>query len=45
MKIRNICFISHLPELGGAECVLLETIDVLRDKGIKCSVLLHKKNH
>jgi glycosyltransferase involved in cell wall biosynthesis len=36
----RICFISHAPGLGGAERILLETIETLADKGVECRVLL-----
>lgn len=36
----KICFISNCPRIGGAERVLLETIDVLLQEGIECRVLL-----
>jgi glycosyltransferase involved in cell wall biosynthesis len=36
----KVCFVSNATELGGAERVLLETIDVLKERGIECRVLL-----
>jgi glycosyltransferase involved in cell wall biosynthesis len=36
----NICFISHSARLGGAEMVLLETIEVLQESGIRCYAVL-----
>jgi glycosyltransferase involved in cell wall biosynthesis len=36
----RICFISNCPRIGGAERVLLETIDVLSHRGVECKVLL-----
>jgi glycosyltransferase involved in cell wall biosynthesis len=36
----RICFVSNCRRMGGAERVLLETIDVLTGKGIKCMVLV-----
>jgi glycosyltransferase involved in cell wall biosynthesis len=36
----KICFISNCPRIGGAERVLLETIDVLSERGVECRVLL-----
>jgi glycosyltransferase involved in cell wall biosynthesis len=36
----KIVFVSHSSRLGGAERVLLETIEVLRDRGIACCVLV-----
>jgi glycosyltransferase involved in cell wall biosynthesis len=36
----KVCFISNATELGGAERVLLETVDVLKERGIECRVLL-----
>ena len=36
----QICFISNCVRIGGAERVLLETIDVLSEQGIGCRVLL-----
>jgi glycosyltransferase involved in cell wall biosynthesis len=38
--ILRICFISNSRKLGGAERVLLETIDVLTENGAECRVLL-----
>jgi len=37
---RRICFVSNCPRMGGAERVLLETIDVLQGRGIECNVLI-----
>lgn len=36
----NICFISHSSRLGGAELVLLETIEVLQESGVHCRAVL-----
>lgn len=36
----KVCFISNATQLGGAERVLLETIDVLMERGVECRVLL-----
>jgi len=36
----RICFISNCRRMGGAERVLLETIDLLTAKGVKCLVLV-----
>ncbi len=36
----NICFISHSARLGGAEMVLLETIEVLQESGVRCYAVL-----
>lgn len=36
----RICFISHSGRLGGAESVLLETIEILNDYGVECRVIL-----
>ena len=36
----RICFISHTARLGGAERILLETIEVFREQGIECRVIL-----
>lgn len=36
----RVCFISHSSKLGGAEKVLLETIDALKGKGVDCRVIL-----
>ncbi|HJT00645.1 MAG TPA: glycosyltransferase [Terriglobales bacterium] len=36
----NICFISHSARLGGAELVLLETIEVLQESGVRCYAVL-----
>ena len=36
----KVCFLSHTSQLGGAERVLLETIEVLHEKGVECYVLL-----
>jgi len=38
----NLCLISHLPELGGAERVLLEVIDVLEESNVNCHVIVHQ---
>src|ERR1700722_6133643 len=39
----RICFISHSSRLGGAERVLLETIDVLQSAGVECRVVLPQR--
>ncbi|MGE5206066.1 MAG: glycosyltransferase family 4 protein [Chlamydiota bacterium] len=36
----KICFISHSARLGGAEMVLLETIEVLQESGARCYAVL-----
>ena len=36
----RVCFITNATQLGGAERVLLETIDAVKDRGIECRVLL-----
>jgi glycosyltransferase involved in cell wall biosynthesis len=36
----TICFISHSSKTGGAERVLLETIEILQEQGLVCKVLL-----
>ncbi len=36
----KICFVSHSAGLGGAERILLETIDVLSERRFACHVLL-----
>lgn len=36
----KICFITSCSLLGGAERILLETIDVLKESGVDCYVLL-----
>lgn len=36
----RVCLIASCPILGGAERVLLETIDVLRDRGVECRVIV-----
>lgn len=36
----KVCFLSHSSNTGGAERVLLETIEVLQEEGIECRVLL-----
>ncbi|HYL94788.1 MAG TPA: glycosyltransferase family 4 protein [Terriglobales bacterium] len=36
----KVCFISHSARLGGAEMVLLETIEVLRESGVGCYAVL-----
>jgi glycosyltransferase involved in cell wall biosynthesis len=36
----RICFVSHSSRNGGAERVLLETIDILQMHGVECRVLL-----
>jgi glycosyltransferase involved in cell wall biosynthesis len=39
----KIAFISNCQRIGGAERVLLETIDVLSERGIECRVLLPRQ--
>ncbi len=36
----RVCFVTNSADLGGAERVLLETIDAFRGRGIECRVLL-----
>lgn len=36
----KICFVSHSSRLGGAEMVLLETIEVLQESGVDCYAVL-----
>jgi len=36
----NICFFSHDSNLNGAERSLLDTIDVLKERGVECFVFL-----
>jgi glycosyltransferase involved in cell wall biosynthesis len=36
----KVCFISHSSRLAGAEMVLLETIDVLQESGVRCCAVL-----
>jgi glycosyltransferase involved in cell wall biosynthesis len=36
----TICFITNSSQMGGAERVLLETIDVFNEQGIECRVLV-----
>jgi glycosyltransferase involved in cell wall biosynthesis len=36
----RVCFISHSSNCGGAEQVLLEHLDVLREAGVECRVVL-----
>jgi glycosyltransferase involved in cell wall biosynthesis len=36
----RVCFIAHSSALGGAERVLLETIETLQGQGVECRVLL-----
>lgn len=36
----RVCFITNSPHLGGAERVLLETLDVLKGREVECRVLL-----
>jgi glycosyltransferase involved in cell wall biosynthesis len=36
----KICFISHSARLGGAELVLLETIEILQESGVLCAAVL-----
>jgi glycosyltransferase involved in cell wall biosynthesis len=36
----KVCFVSHSPHRGGAETALLETIEVLHERGVDCCVLL-----
>jgi glycosyltransferase involved in cell wall biosynthesis len=39
----RVCFVSHSSGEGGAEKALLETIDVLRDEGVECTVFLPER--
>ncbi|MGA7411351.1 MAG: glycosyltransferase family 4 protein, partial [Bryobacteraceae bacterium] len=41
----TVCFVSHSSSDGGAERVLLETIESLHDEGIECRVLLPSSGH
>ena len=36
----RVCLISHSPAKGGAERALLETVEVLKEHGVDCRVLL-----
>lgn len=36
----RVCFVSHSSKLGGAERVLLETVEVLKHHGVDCRVIL-----
>ena len=36
----RVCFISHSGELNGAETILLETIEILRERGLDCRVIV-----
>jgi glycosyltransferase involved in cell wall biosynthesis len=36
----RICFVSHSGKLGGAETVLLETIEILHEQGVECRAIL-----
>jgi len=36
----RICFVTNATQTGGAERVLLETVDVLKERGIECRILL-----
>lgn len=36
----KVCFVSHSCQLGGAETALLETIEVLKEAGVTCYVLV-----
>ena len=36
----RVCFISNSLRIGGAERVLLETVDVLKEQGLECLVLV-----
>jgi len=36
----RICFLSHSAQLGGAERVLLETIEAFQSQGVECRVLV-----
>jgi glycosyltransferase involved in cell wall biosynthesis len=39
----DICFISHSASIGGAEEVLVETLEVLSNRGMNCRVLLPER--
>jgi glycosyltransferase involved in cell wall biosynthesis len=39
----KVCFVSHLATKGGAEKALLELVDALKEKGVKCYIILPKK--
>ena len=41
----RVCFVSHSSRDGGAERVLLETIELLSGEGIDCKVLLPTEGH
>jgi glycosyltransferase involved in cell wall biosynthesis len=41
----RICFVSHSGGYGGAERVLLETIELLQSAGIECRVLLPSEGY
>lgn len=43
LNAMRICFVSHSAKLGGAERVLLETIEILRSQGIECRVILPER--
>src|SRR5579872_2084472 len=36
----KVCFISHSARLGGAELVLLETVEILKESGAECYAVL-----
>src|SRR5689334_23743483 len=35
----TICFITNASAIGGAERVLLETVDLLKERGVECRVI------
>ena len=37
--VMTVCFITNASAIGGAERVLLETIELLRERGLQCRVL------
>ena len=39
----KVCFISHTSQMGGAERALLELIDAIKKRGVKCYVILPRK--
>jgi glycosyltransferase involved in cell wall biosynthesis len=39
----KVCFISHTSGKGGAERVLIELIDVLKERGVECFVIMPDK--
>lgn len=39
----RVCFMTNASELGGAERVLLETVDAVKDRGVECRVILPRQ--